>query len=243
MRLRRSILAMLMATGLLLAAGSTASAHGHGATFEVTITNLTHGQPLTPPVVATHGAGTGIFTVGHPATFALKELAENGNLAPLLAQLGADGRVADSVAATAPLVPGGLPGSAMFGDSVTLTVTASHHARCLSFASMLICTNDGFTGVDALRLPTHVGDSVVMRTDAYDAGTEINTEDFADIVPPCQALVGVSSDDPGTGMSNHALAEGGVIHHHHGILGVADLVPEIHGWKDPVAEITVTRVG
>jgi hypothetical protein len=44
-------------------------------------------------------------------------------------------------------------------------------------------------------------------------------------------------------MSNPALAEGGVIHHHPGIAGVADLVPAIHGWTDPVAEITVERVG
>jgi hypothetical protein len=108
---------------------------------------------------------------------------------------------------------------------------------------MLICTNDGFTGVDSLRLPKDVGDAVVVRSASYDAGTETNTEDFADIVPPCQGLVGVSSGEPGTGMSNPALAEGGVIHHHPGIAGGADLVPAIHGWTDPVAEITVERVG
>ncbi|MDQ4078414.1 MAG: spondin domain-containing protein [Chloroflexota bacterium] len=107
---------------------------------------------------------------------------------------------------------------------------------------MLICTNNGFTGVDTLRLPQQVGETVTVQTDAYDAGTEINTEDFADIVPPCQALVGVSSGDSGTGMSNPALAEGGVIHHHEGIEGDDDLVPAIHGWTNPVAEITITRV-
>jgi hypothetical protein len=103
---------------------------------------------------------------------------------------------------------------------------------------MLICTNDGFTGVDSLRLPKDVG-AVVVRSAGYDAGTELNT---GDIVPPCQGLVGVSSGEPGTGTSNPALAEGGVIHHHPGIAGGADLVPAIHGWTDPVAEITVERV-
>jgi hypothetical protein len=130
----------------------------------------------------------------------------------------------------------------MFGDTVTLTVTASKGAKFLSFASMLICTNDGFTGVSSLRLPKHVGDAVVVRSAGYDAGTELNTEDFADIVPPCQGLVGVSSGEPGTGTSNPALAEGGVIHHHAGIVGGADLVPAIHGWTDPVAEVAVERV-
>ena len=243
--MRHRFLAFALAVGaaiVFMAAVSSAAAEGPVATYDVTIDNLTAGQPLTPPVIATHRAATGMFTVGRPASFALKEIAENGNLAPMIAQLGADKHVSDSVAAAAPLVPAGLPGSAKFGDSVTLTVTASKGAKFVSFASMLICTNDGFTGVDSLRLPKDVGDAVVVRSAGYDAGTELNTEDFADIVPPCQALVGVSSGEPGTGSSNPALAEGGVIHHHPGIAGGADLVPAIHGWTDPVAEITVERV-
>ena len=243
--MRYRFLAFALAVGaaiVFMAAVSSAAAEGPVATYDVTIDNLTAGQPLTPPVIATHRAATGMFTVGRPASFALKEIAENGNLAPMIAQLGADKHVSDSVAAAAPLVPAGLPGSAMFGDSVTLTVTASKGAKFVSFASMLICTNDGFTGVDSLRLPKDVGDAVVVRSAGYDAGTELNTEDFADIVPPCQALVGVSSGEPGTGSSNPALAEGGVIHHHPGIAGGADLAPTIHGWTDPVAEITVERV-
>jgi hypothetical protein len=222
---------------------SVASADAPVATYEVTIADLTGGQPFTPPVVATHGAATGMFAVGHPASVALKEIAENGNLGPMIAQLDADKHVSDSVAAAAPLVPGGLPGSAMFDESVTLTVTGSEGAKFLSVASMLICTNDGFTGVDSLRLPKDVGDAVVVRSAGHDAGTERNTEDFADIVPPCQGLVGVTSGEPGTGTSNPALAEGGVIRHHPGIVGGADLVPAIHGWTDPVATVTVERVG
>ncbi len=212
----------------LLVSASVASADAPVATYEVTITNLTGGQPFTPPVIATHRAATGMFDVGRPASFALKEIAENGNLGPMIAQLDADKHVSDSVAAAAPLVPAGLPGSAMFGDSVTLTVTASEGAKFVSFASMLNCTNDGFTGVDSLRLPKDVGDAVIVGSAGYDAGTERNTEDFADIVPPCQGLVGVTSGEPRTDTSNPALAEGGVIHHHAGIVG-ADLVPAVHG--------------
>jgi hypothetical protein len=84
---------------------------------------------------------------------------------------------------------------------------------------------------------------VTTRSAGYDAGTERNTEDFADIVPPCQSLVGVSSGEAGTGTSDPALAEGAVIHHHPGIAGGADLLTAVHGWTDPVAEITVERVG
>jgi hypothetical protein len=107
----------------------------------------------------------------------------------------------------------------------------------------LICTNDGFTGVDGMKLPDKVGKTTTKMTDGYDAFTEINTEDYADIVPPCQGLIGDTSGDPGTGVSNPALAEGGVITHHEGIQGGNDLDPEIHGWEDPVAEIEVERTG
>jgi hypothetical protein len=107
---------------------------------------------------------------------------------------------------------------------------------------MLICTNDGFTGLDTVRLPQVVGETITLYSDAYDAGSEINTEDFADIVPPCPALTGVLSDDPGTGESNPALAENGVIRHHDGIQGIADLDPDIHGWENPVVVVEITRV-
>jgi len=132
----------------------------------------------------------------------------------------------------------------MFPDSVTFEISGEPGAHRLSWVSMLICTNDGFTGLDSLKLPGHVGDEVTAATAGYDAGTEINTEDLADIVPPCQALVGVSSSEPGTGTSNPALAEGGVVHHHEGIEGGSDLVPEVHGWdvNAPVAEVTVERI-
>ena len=262
---RRWRLAMGAGTALAAAvvapAGSAGASPGHGnqdsrgpeRTYEVTITNLTEGQPLTPPVVATHRGRDQIFEVGEPASVGVRELAENGNNAPLLSFLEADpfGTVASVVqAGDTPFVPAGTPGGVQdppegpeFPDSVTFEIAADARSQRLSFASMLVCTNDGFTGVNALRLPARVGRSVTEQTVAYDAFTELNTEDFANIVPPCQALIGVSSGEPGTGVSDPALAEGGVIQPHAGILGGADLVPEVHGWTDPVAEITVTRTG
>ncbi len=202
------------------------------ATYEVTIENLTGGQPYTPPIIATHRAATDIFTVGQPASFEIKEIAENGNLGPMMTALGSDKHVFDTAVVAGPL---------LFGGSVTLTVTAAKGANFLSFASMLICTNDGFTGVDSLRLPKDVGDEIAVSTAGYDAGTERNTEDYKDIVPPCQGLHGVMVE-PGTDVSNPALTEGGVIHHHPGIQGGVDLTAATHGWSNPVAEVTVERV-
>lgn len=233
---------LLGAALLAIMAVTPALAAHQQRTYEVTITNLTSGQALTPPLIATHRGSAHLFQAGAAANLGTQQIAENGNLAPFLGSLGADPAISDFTAAGAPLVPAGSPLSGMFSDTVTLTITAGPGAQFLSYESMLICTNDGFTGVDGLKLPNQVGAVVTVTGAAYDAGTEINTEDFVDIVPPCQALIGVGSDDAGTGMSNPALAEGGVIRHHAGIAGGNDLLPGVHGWTDPVVEITVERV-
>lgn len=111
---------------------------------------------------------------------------------------------------------------------------------------MLICTNDGFTGVSAMKLPVHVGDNVSVGTLGYDAGTEIDTEDYAEIVPPCQGLIGdnAGESDAGTGTTNPALAEHGAVTIHAGIQGIAELSTSIHGWDvtEPVASLSIMRI-
>jgi hypothetical protein len=255
-RLRLALLAALGAMALSIAPFAVADDDDDGddgggtRTYEVTITNLTSGQPLTPPLVATHRGKNQLFEVGQPASVGVREIAENGNLAPLLAFLAADpfDRISDFEHGTFPLVPDDKPGAPgvppdppAFPDSVTLEITAAGGARFLSFVSMLVCTNDGFTGINSLRLPKRVGDTETADNQAYDSFTEQNTEDFAHIVPPCQALIGVSSGEAGMDVSNPAIAEGGVIAHHAGIQGGADLEPSVHGWQNPVARITVER--
>jgi hypothetical protein len=231
---------------VMLAVSTTAivggAAHANDkARFRVRIVNLTDGQPLTPPVITTHGSAFHLFQVGDLASVGVMQVAENGNVPNLVSALEQARGVAKVVAGAEPLVPPGLPGSGMHPDRASFVIEASRQARFVSFMSMLICTNDGFTGIDRVRLPDE-GETKVLVANGYDAGTEINTEDFADIVPPCQSLVGVTGSDPGTGASDPSLLEGGVIHHHPGIQGGVDLVPSVHGWDDPVVQIRITRI-
>ena len=234
----KTIIATALAAAIVLAVPGLAMSEG-GKTYKVTITNLTAGQAFTPPVLLTHSKRTGIFTVGDPASEEIQEIAENGNSAPLQMALGEDVHVHEVVAGTVPLVPANNPGGTGFANTATFEITTHGSARYLSFASMLICTNDGFTGLDTVKLPKR---SKTVYAVAYEARTEANTEDFADIVPPCQGLIGVSSDDAGTVMSNPLLAEDGIIIPHAGINGGADLSPVAHGWGDPVAKIEIERV-
>lgn len=207
--------------------------------YKVTITNLTSGQPFTPPILTTHNRRTKVFAITEDASEGIQALAENGNGEPLVAALNNDVNVHDVVTGSAPLVPGSNPGATGFESSETFVVTARGNARFLSIASMLICTNDGFTGINSVRLPSR---KKTVYAVAYDASTEQNTEDFADIVPPCQGLIGISSDDPGVGASNPMLAEDGFVIPHSGIHGGFDLQPVVHDWADPVAKIVIERM-
>ena len=227
-----------VAGDLEAASAANEKAYGSGdAVYQVRVRNVTKAQAFTPPLAVTHSAAANLFTVGEAASFGIKEIAENGNLDPLVSALSGSPEIGDLVVA----VNGDVP-PLLAGEEVTFEITSTPGKRYFSFASMLICTNDGITGVDSQLLPRRVGEEVSLGIRGYDAGTEINTEDFADIVPPCQALGGISSDDAGTGMSNPALAENGVITHHPNVMGGNDLVPAVHGWDDPVAKVRIRRI-
>ncbi|MEM7141981.1 MAG: spondin domain-containing protein [Actinomycetota bacterium] len=227
--------ALVASLAIPVAAGASSGYSVRERTYVVTIENLTEGQPFTPPVLATHGRRADVFTVGEHASPGIQAVAENGGVPDLVAELEANSKVSGVTVADAdgPLEP---------GEAITLEITSERGRRHLSIASMLICTNDGFTGLDGLKLPGRGGVPTVAYLNAYDAGTEVNTEVFGDIVPPCGPLTGFHDGSIGTGTSNPALAEGGVITAHPGVSGVADLDPAVHDWADPVAKVTITRI-
>lgn len=218
------------------AEAAAATGPAGAATYQVSITNMTETQAFTPPLVAVHRPPVKLFQVGQPASTGLQQIAENGNLGPMETHLSGSRHVMDLV------IDVGDPPPLLPGETRSFEITGQRGARRVSWVSMLICTNDGFTGVAGARLPRDVGQSATWHTAGYDAGTEMNTETATDLVPPCGPLSGIHDGSIGTGMSDPDLAEGGVVHHHEGIQGGADLTAEVHGWTDPVASIVVTRI-
>ena len=63
------------------------------ASFDVTVTNLTNGQPMSPVAVIAHQAGYSVFTIGSPATVGLETMAEGGDNSMLIAEADADASV------------------------------------------------------------------------------------------------------------------------------------------------------
>lgn len=219
---------------LLDASSGVVNASDYAArVYQITIENLTTGQPFSPGVFITHTAQESLFMVGSPASEGLRMIAESGDPSTAVSMLTGTAGIADLVTVDAPIHRQGGPGS----SSYTLTITARANATRLSGAVMLICTNDGFVGVDGVKLPGGF-EPVTYVPMAYDAGTEVNDEALASIVPPCFAIGPTSGDTD----QNARTAEGGTVQPHPGIAGGAALDPTQHGWTDPVASVTIQRI-
>ncbi len=200
--------------------------------YRVTVENLTDGQPFSPGVVATHTKAASVFEVGAPASEGVRLIAENGMPGTAVSDLTGVDAVFEVAAFPDPVGP------ILFGGGTgSIEIAAAANANRLSLAIMLICTNDGFTGVSSVKLPGGF-EPAVYYSNGYDAGTEVNTETSPDVVDACGAAGPVSLPADG----NARTAEGGVIAHHPNIQGGADLTVADHGWDDPVAKITVERI-
>jgi hypothetical protein len=211
------------------------------ATYRVTLMNLTGGQPFSPPVAATHGSGLHMFQVGQLASDELAAIAQDGNEVPMADLFKASPHVTDVVDVGRPLTTHGkVVGS--FTDTATFEIRAAPHDR-LSLATMLICTNDGFLGLDAVRLPDSGTKAFLLN--GYDAGREENTEESVDLVDPCSALgpFALPGDPDGNEDAAVATTPAQPIALHPGIAGVGELSPAHHGWENPVAAVRVERIG
>ncbi len=188
--------------------------------YAVTITNLTRGQVLTPPVVIVHNKDFTLFTPGEPARPELARLAEDGMTQPLLDLLATDQGVYQTQ------VGGAIPP----GESTTVEIEGSGPFRLLTAAGMLATTNDGFYAIEDIKVSEKGGAEV--DADAYDAGSENNSESCAFIPgPPC--------GHPGV---RDTVGAEGYVHIHAGIHGIADLVPATHDWRNPVALVSIERI-
>jgi hypothetical protein len=213
----RPILVVLLALTLpgWLAAPQRAAAQAGNKTYEVTVTNINSGmQGLSPLLLATHPAGSHAWQMGQMASKGTEMLAEEGMPDVLASEL--QGVATDIQTTHAHLLP---------GDSIKVKITAKP-GDMLSAATMLIQTNDGFTGLDSVPLAD--GDTDTM---AYDAGTEENTEAKADVPgPPFGGKNHGPDPNPHQPISMHP-----------GIVGNADVTPDFK-WAGAVARFSIRDV-
>jgi spondin N len=218
--MRRMVLSLVtaIAVGGVLAAPAMADS---AKRWSVTVENLTPAgsQPLSPPLFAVHSRRVDVWSVGELASHAVAAIAEDANNGPLETALDGDARVLDAfTGAGGPIPP---------GTSRTFELESTGRFDRLSVVTMLVNTNDAFTGLDSLKLRGG-GDTLVRM--AYDAGSERNNELKAFIPGPCCGNPFVR--DP----------EGAPIRPHPGITGAGELDPAVYGWTGPAARISIQRV-
>jgi hypothetical protein len=204
--------------------------------YDVTIENLTNAQPFSPGVVVTHTSALDVFTVGQTASAGVKAVAEAGNEAPLAGALQGAAGAGNVMRISTPTVPMNFPAGNPKPNRTTVRITAPPGSDRLSVVTMLTCTNDGFTGVDAVQLPMDTA-TVTFTEKAYDARAEVNNERSPFIVPGCSAFGPVNLPIDGNALA----PETGVIVEHPGIQGNAD-IPVTARWTNPVIRVTVKRV-
>ena len=115
--------------------------------YEVTFTNTTSGQYMTPPNWTAHDRSVDVFQRGKAASPGVEAVAELGQVPVLADELRTAvddaGLGVSGVGADAPVSP---------GESVSFTFETNESK--FSLVSMVICTNDAFGGIDSAWLPT-----------------------------------------------------------------------------------------
>ena len=201
--------------------------------YTVTITNQTHGQLFSPPLVFSHKKKVTFFETGQPASFEVSSVAEGGDTSFLSDLMVRTTGVLDvSKIEPPPMQP---------GETRSLTLLAGGGFNRISVIAMLNPTNDGFWAIQGVRIPDN-NKPLVLHANAYDAGSEPNDELCANIAGPICAVINGSEDNLVVGEGKSPTLGGeDFIHVHGGIHGIGDLPPIEFDWKNPVAKITIQR--
>ena len=204
----------------MLAIGLTTANASDWNTYEVTITNATKSQVITPPLITLHRNKVSVFAVGETASDGLSMLAETGDNQVLYSEINNAHGVFDTVASSDMIPP---------GESLSLTISGPKKAH-LSVAAMLATTNDAFVGVNGVRISPK---NLTIAARAYDAGSEMNNELCSHIPgPPCAPDSGNASTGGGEGF----------ISIHNGVHGIGDIDASSLDWRGPVALVSIKRV-
>lgn len=196
-------------------------------TYQLKITNLTNGQPFSPPAAILHDADFAIWKVGSPASEELEQLAEGGAPGPLLESRAEDPGVAGAGA----IAPGA-------SEELMLTTTDDQRLN-VSIATMLVNSNDAFSGISAIDVSAmESGDTRTYLARAYDAGTENNSELATTIPGPAGGGEGfnVERDDFTTVVTAH----GGIVSYSDGYADSA--LSEAQRFDNPVMKVEITRL-
>jgi hypothetical protein len=226
--------------------GNPGPSGGFGA-YSVSVTNLTHGQPMAPTAIVVHEPGYYLFASGQPSSLGLENLAEGGSPAMLISEAQDAVQFLDATNSAGINGPGGTT-----ADVTVFIPELDIDNVQLSVATMLVDTNDafaGFAGKDISNMA--VGDTMVFMAPVWDAGTEANTETAATMPGPAASAAGGGGAAAGFDAARDDLVD--AVRIHAGVVTSANANdPSMEGlstsvlnqsdrFDNPSARVTITR--
>ncbi len=194
--------------------------------YQVIVTNLTYAQPMSPIAVVLHDEGS-FWTIGESASSALETIAESGDNSMILA----DSNALISQSGTGMLMPG-------MSETIELSFD-DNQPELFSALTMLVNTNDAFTGINAMSIiDLSVGESISVTTGSYDAGTEKNSETMSTIPGPASGGFGEGYNEMRDDLDKVAM--------HSGVVTVDDglstsVLTQAHKFDNPTLRIVISR--
>jgi len=192
--------------------------------YSVTVTNLTYAQPLSPVAVILHSDNK-MWMTGQTASQSLEKLAEGGDNSDFIS----DSNALASSSGSGVVLPG-----------LTSTIdvsTTDRNATFFTAATMLVNTNDAFTGLTGVDISNMAIDDVKSwNLNVYDTGTEANSEAMGTIPGPADG--GTGFDESRNDVDFVAL-HSGVVSQDDGLSN--SVLTQAHRFDNPAIKLTITR--
>lgn len=158
--------------------------------------------------------------------------AKNGDIMPLVTASDSAGATTVANPAAGLLAPG----------ETTTAIVNTNNATAntqLSVVAMLLPTNDGFLALNSLTVPTLPG-TYTYNLNAYDAGTEANTES-ADTVPgPAASGLAEGFNADRDDVRNAVYVHPGVVTQDDGL--TTSTLSGSQRWDNPMARVDIERL-
>lgn len=220
---------------------------GNTAVYTIQITNLTYSQPLSPAAIIMHEPGYSVFVEGQPASVALEELAEGGDPSSIIDEASVATQFLDAITTSRAIAP-----RSIGATSTLLVPELDTDDLRVSITSMLVDTNDGFTGLNAANISDMtVGQSMSFMAPSWDSGTEANLETAVTMPGPAATAAGGGGAAAGFDAVRDDLFDR--VRLHAGVVtnanandpsmeGLASsILTEADRWDNPTAKIIITR--
>lgn len=139
--LRRSTIASSLVITALVS-GCSSDNDIATAQFEVTVTNLSNAQPMSPVAVVAHNDQFRSFTLGEPASVSIETLAEGGDNSAYITEANNDTNVFATASGAGLLMPGA-------SETIDINVNLAYLGTLsLSAVSMFVNTNDAIVALN-----------------------------------------------------------------------------------------------